>query len=97
MRLLKILFGASPSEEKGPGDPLVPVPVPALVVLLLAREREKGTPLTETEVLEVRDNCVCMMLPLSMKIANETERGYRDIDPEDCWQAWRAFREQAQD
>ena len=53
------------SRKKKPEEPkerLVPTPIPALVAILLNKEREKGSPLTEDEVLEIRDNAVCMML-----------------------------------
>lgn len=75
-----------------PVDPLVPVPIPPLAVLLLALERQKGAPLTEDEVLDARDNCVCMMLPVSKRDAMAESRGYRDIDPAECWEEWLAFR-----
>lgn len=74
-------------------DPLIPVPIPALVTLLIASEREKGAPLTEEEVLEIRDNCGCMMLPLSQKRKAEAERGYSDIDPDNVWTDWQVARE----
>lgn len=81
----------SPSEE-----PLVPVPIPALGVLLLNLERQKGSPLAQEEVLAARDKAVCMMLPLSAKRAMDEKRGYEDIDPENAWSDWLAFRNAAQ-
>jgi len=56
-------------------DPLVPVPIPALGVLLLNLEKQKGSPLSEQEVLQARDNAVCMMLPLSKKRLMDEKRG----------------------
>ena len=36
-------------------EPLVPVPIPPLRILLLNLERQKGSPLTEEQVLRARD------------------------------------------
>jgi hypothetical protein len=76
-------------------EPLVPTPIPALGILLLGLEKEKGSPLTEAEVLEARDSCVCMMLPVSKRIALAESRGYEDIDPGNCWEEWLLFRAEA--
>jgi hypothetical protein len=76
-------------------EQLIPVPIPALGVLLLNLERQKGSPLTEQEVCEARDKAVCMMLPLSKKVQMEAKRGYRDINPENVWLEWLAFRAEA--
>lgn len=73
-------------------DPLVPVPIPALVTILIALERDKGAPLTKEEVINTRDNCGCMMLPYSQKVAGEEARGYSDIDLENVWESWLVFR-----
>ncbi|MFB8003228.1 hypothetical protein [Nocardia sp. NPDC056000] len=73
-------------------DPLVPIPIPALMTLLIRREDDKGQALTEDEVLEVRDHAHCMMLPLSAQQAVDQSRGYRDIDPDNVWQEWCAYK-----
>jgi hypothetical protein len=70
-------------------DPLIPFPIPALVDILTIKEREKGEPLTEMEVNEIRDNAVCMMLPKSAAEKMTAARGYSDIDPEFAWEQWR--------
>lgn len=77
-------------------DPLVPVPIPALGVLLLNLEKQKGVPLTEAEVVGARGKAVCMMLPLSAKREMDEKRGYRDIDPENVWNEWQAFKAEGQ-
>lgn len=71
---------------------LIPVFMPALVVILHAREREKGRPLTEQEVLEIRNNGVCMMMRVEHAIALDERRGYNDIDPERVWEQWQEAR-----
>jgi hypothetical protein len=69
-------------------DPLTPVFIPALIVLLAHLEKESGRPLTEGEVLSIRDNGTCVMMPTSKAIELDTSRGYNDIDPEKCWEQW---------
>ena len=83
---------AKPSPEQD--QPLMLVPVPPLVALLANREREKGSPLTEAEVNEMRDNCVCINLPLSEARKMAEARGYDDINPEVAWDQWQVAREQ---
>lgn len=85
-----------PAPPQNDDDPLVPVPIPALGVLLLNLEKQKGTPLSEEEVKEARDKAVCMMLPLSAKQKMDEKRGYRDIDPENVWVEWLAFKAEVQ-
>ena len=75
-------------------DDLVIEFTPALVVLLLAAERSKGSPLTEDEVVEVRDNATCIRLRRSASEALAAERGYADLDPERCFEEWQIVRTQ---
>ena len=79
----------SPSDE-----PLVPTFIPSLVSTLLNRERAKGSPLTEEEVIKIRDSCAVVMSPASIIPAMVKSRGYEDIDPEHCWEHWCVAREQ---
>ena len=71
----------------------VPTFVPALALLLRQAEEAKGSPLTRAEVLQVRDKGTCMMLRSSVALEMEEKRGFRDIDPEDCWEEWQALRQ----
>jgi hypothetical protein len=76
-------------------DPqLIPVFIPALVVLLLNAEREKGTALTEQEVLTIRDRGVCMMMAEPRAIELDAKRGYTDLDPARVWEQWQEARVQ---
>ena len=75
-------------------DDLVPVFIPSLVVLLLNLEKKKGSPLTRDEVLDIRDNAVAMMLPLSMARELAEKRGYDDLDPENCWSEFLELKNQ---
>jgi hypothetical protein len=71
---------------------LVPLFIPALVAILAHREAKKGTPLTEEEVLEIRDKATCVMVPASTIPAMVATRGYEDVDPENCWAQWQEVR-----
>lgn len=73
-------------------DPLCLVCIPTLVSLLKAAEDRKGTPLSEDEVLEIRDNATATAVPFSVAFALEKERGYEDIAPEECWSEWQRVR-----
>lgn len=75
-------------------DPLIPAFIPALVVLLCQSEKRKGSPLTRDEVLKIRDEGVCIMVPRSKAAAIAESRGYDDIDPEQAWERWQVAREQ---
>ena len=84
--------GTSPVSRSD--ESLVPLFIPALVTILLNRERAKGSPLTEEEVLEIRDASTVVMAPLSTIPAMIKSRGYEDIDPEQCWEHWKIARQQ---
>lgn len=96
MSFLSKLLGRSKPQSvtSNASEALIPVPIPALSALLLNLEKQKGAPLTQEEVIGARDKAVCMMLPLSMKTQMDEERGYRDIDPENVWEEWLAFKAQ---
>ncbi len=73
-------------------DHLVMMPMPALVAVLLNRERQKGAPLTEAEVFEIRETAECVMVPHDIVSYISHERGYEDIRPEHAWEDWNAVR-----
>src|SRR5215204_4255459 len=73
-------------------EPIVPTPIPALVQMLGLKEREKGMPLTEEEVIDIRDNAVCMMLPISAARKMAEARWFPDLDPEFVWEQWQDVR-----
>ncbi len=70
---------------------------PPLIAVLLAAERSKGGPLTEEEVLDIRDGATCVRVPRTVAEAVAERRGYPDLDPERCWEQWRAVRTQLAD
>lgn len=71
---------------------LVPIFMPSLSALLLASERQKGAPLTEKEVLAIRDSATVTMLSAETAAKMDAQRGYKDINPENCWQEWQELR-----
>ena len=78
-------------------ESLLIVPVPALVAVLMHHENEKGAPLTEEEVLSIRDSVDSIAIPLSAKQKLEETRGYADIDPENVWAEWQITRRETYD
>ena len=75
-------------------DLLCLVFIPALVTLLYMAEQTKGSPLTEDEVIAIRDNANCVALPYSAADKAEEGRGYPDIMAEQCWAEWQSARKQ---
>jgi hypothetical protein len=77
----------------GTGDDFVAVYMPSLASILVHAERRKGAPLTYEEVIRFRDESTCIMLRESRVRRMEESRGYRDIDPEHCWEEWLRLRD----
>ena len=75
-------------------EDLVFVFTPSLIATLLAAERNKGSALTEHEVLNIRDNAEVVASLPSDALKVEERRGYRDIDPEACWLQWQEARKE---
>lgn len=75
-----------------PEQPLIIYPIPSLVSTLLSSEQAKGSPLTEEEVIEIRNGCKAVALPADVAAKIDAERGYKDIDPEQCWEQWQVAR-----
>ncbi len=81
-----------PPLSNDPTDSLCLVFIPALIAILLNAEKTKGFPLTEAEVIAVRDKAVCMAMPASQAYQLEKKRGYSDIVAEDAWNEWQRAR-----
>lgn len=73
-------------------EELVIYPMPSLIATLLNRERAKGSPLTEAEVIAIRDSCPTVAVPIDVAAKIDSERGYKDINPEYCWEQWQEAR-----
>jgi hypothetical protein len=74
-------------------ESMVPVFIPPLITMLKEHERQKGSPLTEAEVLAIRDKCVTIMMRESMARQMAERRGYNDLNPDRCWKEWQQVRE----
>ncbi|ASN68802.1 hypothetical protein 7AX3_61 [uncultured Caudovirales phage] len=68
--------------------------IPSLISLLVSKAEEKGSPLTEEEVLAIRDNATAVVTDAQGVLAVAERRGYQDIDPEHCWEEWLDFNKQ---
>jgi len=68
---------------------LVPVFIPSLAAILVHAQDVKGSPLTEDEVLSVRDASTVIMLPAEAAEELSETRGYRDLNPENVWAEYR--------
>ncbi|MDQ0019056.1 hypothetical protein ACQJ2W_019165 [Pantoea agglomerans] len=68
--------------------------IPSLISLLVSKAEEKGSPLTEEEVLAIRDNATAIVTDAEGVLAVAERRGYQDIDPEHCWEEWLDFNRQ---
>jgi uncharacterized protein YegJ (DUF2314 family) len=79
-----------PTEE----EQLVPVFIPALGPLLVCAEEQKGEPLSHDEVIRTRDKAACIMMQIEDARKLDETRGYRDIDPNNCWFDWQHLRRQ---
>jgi hypothetical protein len=84
--------GSSGKRRKMAKGELIIFCVPSLVSTLLNREKAKGSPLTEAEVLGIRDTAPAIAMPPDVAAKVEAERGYKDIDPENCWEEWQRAR-----
>lgn len=66
--------------------------VPLLVQMLALGEEQKGSHLTEREVIAIRDKAPCIMVPSEVAKELEEKRGFRDVNPENCWADWNQLR-----
>lgn len=73
---------------------LILLSVPPLLALLQRAEELKGAPLSEGEVLRIRDGGVCIAVRASIAAEMEAARGYADLDAENAWREWQSFRAQ---
>ena len=67
--------------------------IPSLSSILLAAEKKAGKPLTEAQVLTIRDKASVLVTPDHGALLVD-DRGYTDINPQNAWQEWQALRVQ---
>jgi hypothetical protein len=74
---------------------LVPVFTPSLVSALMGGELEKGAPLTEQEVIAICEQSTRVLFRTCDAIRLIAKRGYNDVDPARCWEAWQKLRKKS--
>jgi hypothetical protein len=73
-------------------DGLALVFMPSLVALLGRAEELTGVPLTEEQVVRIRDAALVVVTQAQPATAVEGARGYTDVDPASPWESWQAIR-----
>lgn len=71
---------------------LVAVFMPPLAAMLARAEDVKGSRLTQEEVERIRDAAPCITMEPADAKQMEASRGFRDVNPEDCWADWHRLR-----
>ncbi|QDI16842.1 hypothetical protein FBF86_02120 [Serratia marcescens] len=66
--------------------------IPALIIVLIDKEQDMGRELIRDEVESIRDDATAIRLPAEAAEDIIRERGYRDIDPENVWREWQAYK-----
>ena len=81
-------------------EPTVLVPLNPFVMILAGAERQKGSPLTEEEVLAVRDNSTCVAMTVSQAqkfyASLDSQVAVPRINPERAWDEWQEIRQHLQ-
>jgi hypothetical protein len=68
--------------------------MPSLAALLTRAEELKGSPLTEEQVIRVRDASQAVVTRADAAAATVEQRGYAEVDRLRPWETWRAIRGQ---
>lgn len=66
-------------------DKLNYVFIPSLLSLIINAQNKKGCPLNLDELKFIRDNAICITLPVNESQELIESRGYDDINPENLW------------
>ncbi|MCE2753440.1 MAG: hypothetical protein LW720_16310 [Pirellula sp.] len=81
-------------------EPTVKVYLNPLMTLLAGKERQKGSPLTEAEVLAVRDSAVFVQMTKA-----QAQKFYESLDsqvpvyrmdPDRIWEEWQEIRDKVE-
>lgn len=73
-------------------EDIVIVFIPSLGEILENAEKLKGSPLSESEIVSIRDSAQCITMERDDAIKGTQARGFIDVDPENCWTDWHRFR-----
>lgn len=81
-----------PAPQPEPENPLVIEFMPSLLFLLIQAEQHKGSPLTDEEVLAIRDRGIAMTMARERRDAKWLAQGHRDIIAEDACNDWHRYK-----
>lgn len=93
---VRLFLASSESGERLPSHMTVRF-VPSLRDALAECEKSKGNPLTREEVMGVVNSTHAMPFSREVAAAIDKGRGYRDINPRNCWLEWQEVRMQKAD
>jgi hypothetical protein len=65
--------------------------MPSLAALLAEAEHIKGSPLTEEQVIRIRDEALVVVAPTDVLAATVQQRGYPEVDAAHPWESWQAI------
>jgi hypothetical protein len=51
-----------------------------------------GAPLTEAQVIRIRDEALVVVAPADVVAATVQQRGYAEVDADNPWESWQALR-----
>ncbi len=66
--------------------------MPSLAALLAEAEHIKGSPLTQEEVIRIRDEALVVVAPADVVAATVQQRGFPEVDAAHAWESWQALR-----
>jgi hypothetical protein len=92
----RITFMQLDQVPEPPTEKIILVFIPSLLATLINREDAKGSPLTESEVLSIRDKAPVVAATNEQFKPVEEARGYKDLNAEDVWREWQGYKEQRQ-
>jgi hypothetical protein len=94
------MFGWLKKRKSAPApgiEPTVKVYLNPLLMMLVAAEKNKGSPLTEQEVLAVRDSTVSIEMEASKAAifyaSLDAQVPVHRLDPDNLWAEWQSIRE----
>lgn len=81
-----------PQPEPQPESELVVECIPSLTWVLTRAEQNKGSPLTEEEVVAISGQAIAIALPRKERDAKWLSQGNRDISCESPWKDWQRYK-----
>lgn len=85
MRKMLLLLLSKINFIKMKNDKLNYVFIPSLFSLIINEQNKKGRPLNLDELEFIRDNAICIALPVNEIQKLIESRRYNDINPENLW------------